>query len=79
MVLKDEDETVNQASALWTRSKSDVTDEQYTQFYQHIAHDHRIRSRGRITASRAAANTRNCCSCRRMRRSTCGTATIAAA
>ncbi|KWF40173.1 molecular chaperone HtpG [Burkholderia diffusa] len=40
MVLKDEDETVNQASALWTRSKSDVADEQYTQFYQHIAHDH---------------------------------------
>ena len=40
MVLKDEDETVNQASALWTRSKSDVTDEQYTQFYQHLSHDH---------------------------------------
>ena len=56
MVLKDEDETVNQASALWTRSKSDVTDEQYTQFYQHIARPW-IRSRGRITASRAAANT----------------------
>ncbi|MCI3205753.1 MULTISPECIES: molecular chaperone HtpG [Pandoraea] len=33
------DETVNQASALWTRSKSEITDEQYTQFYQHIAHD----------------------------------------
>ncbi|KQR90044.1 heat-shock protein Hsp90 [Burkholderia sp. Leaf177] len=40
MVTKDEDETVNQASALWTRAKSDVTDEQYKQFYQHISHDH---------------------------------------
>lgn len=32
-------ESVNQASALWTRSKTDITDEQYTAFYQHIAHD----------------------------------------
>jgi len=37
--LTDEWETVNQASALWTRSKSDITDEQYKAFYQHIAHD----------------------------------------
>ena len=40
MVEKDEDETVNQASALWTRPKNDITDEQYKQFYQHLAHDH---------------------------------------
>jgi molecular chaperone HtpG len=39
-VEKDEDETVNQASALWTRPKSEITDEQYTQFYQHLSHDH---------------------------------------
>lgn len=39
MVPAEADETVNQASALWTRGKSDITDEQYTQFYQHIAHD----------------------------------------
>lgn len=32
-------ESVNQASALWTRAKSDITDEQYTAFFQHIAHD----------------------------------------
>ncbi|VCU71970.1 Chaperone protein HtpG [Pigmentiphaga humi] len=38
-VVKDEEETVNQASALWTRSKSDITDEQYREFYKHIAHD----------------------------------------
>mgnify|MGYP003334516807 FL=1 len=38
-VVKDEEETVNQASALWTRSKSDITDEQYQEFYKHVAHD----------------------------------------
>ncbi|WP_454722092.1 MULTISPECIES: molecular chaperone HtpG [Cupriavidus] len=32
-------ESVNQASALWTRSRSDITDEQYTAFYQHVSHD----------------------------------------
>jgi molecular chaperone HtpG len=31
-------ETVNQASALWTRSKSDITDEQYKEFYKSLAH-----------------------------------------
>ncbi|MEW6761758.1 MAG: molecular chaperone HtpG [Pseudomonadota bacterium] len=38
-VLKDEFETVNQASALWARSKSDITEEQYTEFYKHVSHD----------------------------------------
>ncbi len=38
-VMTNEWETVNQASALWTRSKSDITDEQYKEFYKHIAHD----------------------------------------
>ena len=38
-VLKDEMETVNQASALWARSKSDITPEQYTEFYKHVSHD----------------------------------------
>ncbi len=32
-------ETVNQASALWARSKSDITDEQYEDFYKHVVHD----------------------------------------
>ncbi len=31
-------ETINAASALWTRSKSDISDEQYTEFYHHVAH-----------------------------------------
>ena len=35
----EEDETVNRASALWVRPKSEITDEQYVEFYKHIAHD----------------------------------------
>ncbi|MDQ2151104.1 molecular chaperone HtpG [Alcaligenaceae bacterium C4P045] len=38
-VKGEELETVNQANALWTRSKSEVTDEQYQEFYKHITHD----------------------------------------
>ncbi|MDR3440242.1 molecular chaperone HtpG [Telmatospirillum sp.] len=32
------EETANSASALWTRSKSDITAEQYKEFYHHVAH-----------------------------------------
>ena len=35
----DEDETINQASALWARPKQDITAEQYDEFYRHVAHD----------------------------------------
>ncbi|HEX6177584.1 MAG TPA: molecular chaperone HtpG [Thermoanaerobaculia bacterium] len=38
-VLTDEDEQVNQASALWARPKSEITDEQLNEFYKHVAHD----------------------------------------
>ena len=34
-----EEETVNQASALWARPKSEITDEQYREFYKHVSHD----------------------------------------
>ena len=33
-------ETVNKANALWTRSKTEVTDEEYKEFYKHISHDY---------------------------------------
>ena len=33
-------ETVNTAKALWTRSRSDVSDEEYKEFYKHVSHDH---------------------------------------
>jgi len=32
-------EVVNTATALWTRSRSDVSDEEYNEFYKHISHD----------------------------------------
>jgi len=38
-VKTDEDETVNQASALWARPKSEISEEQYKEFYKHVAHD----------------------------------------
>lgn len=34
----DEEETVNQASALWARPKNEITREQYEEFYKHVAH-----------------------------------------
>ncbi len=33
------DETVNSASALWARPKSEITEEEYKEFYKHISHD----------------------------------------
>ncbi|MCL2020872.1 MAG: molecular chaperone HtpG [Betaproteobacteria bacterium] len=39
MIASGEDETINQASALWTRSKADISEEQYREFYKHVAHD----------------------------------------
>jgi len=38
-VATDEDETVNKASALWARSKNDITEEEYQEFYKHVSHD----------------------------------------
>jgi len=35
----DEWERVNQASALWTRPKNDIKDEEYNEFYKHVGHD----------------------------------------
>jgi len=32
-------EVVNKATALWTRSKREITDEEYNEFYKHVAHD----------------------------------------
>ncbi len=38
-VATDEWETVNKAAALWTRSKSDITDAQYQDFYKQLSYD----------------------------------------
>ena len=38
-VKTDEWEAINSASALWTRNKSEVTEEQYVEFYKNLSHD----------------------------------------
>lgn len=38
-IVVPEEEVVNQANALWTLSKSEITDEQYQDLYKHISHD----------------------------------------
>ncbi len=40
MVTTDEDETINKASALWARSKGDISEEEYNEFYKHVSHDY---------------------------------------
>ncbi|MES2579051.1 MAG: molecular chaperone HtpG [Pseudomonadota bacterium] len=40
MVTTDELETVNKASALWARSKNDITADEYNEFYKHVSHDY---------------------------------------
>ncbi len=37
--VSDELETVNKASALWARSKSEISNDEYNEFYKHVAHD----------------------------------------
>ena len=39
-VIKDELESINQSSALWARPKSEITEEQYDEFYKHLSHDY---------------------------------------
>jgi molecular chaperone HtpG len=39
-VIKEELESINQSSALWARAKSEITEEQYNEFYKHLSHDY---------------------------------------
>jgi molecular chaperone HtpG len=39
-VVKDELESINQSSALWARAKSEITAEQFDEFYKHLSHDY---------------------------------------
>ena len=39
-VLRDEDEVVNQASALWARPRNEISDDEYKAFYKHVGHDY---------------------------------------
>ncbi len=38
-VAAPEDETVNTATALWTRSRSEISDDEYKELYKHLSHD----------------------------------------
>ncbi len=38
-VAQIEEETINSASALWTKARQDISDEDYSQFYKHVGHD----------------------------------------
>ncbi len=40
MVVTDELETINKASALWARAKNDITEDEYNEFYKHVSHDY---------------------------------------
>ncbi len=37
--IKRTDETINSMKAIWTRPEEDVTEEEYNEFYKHVAHD----------------------------------------
>ena len=39
-VVTDEDETVNQASALWAKPKNEIAEDDYKAFYKHVGHDY---------------------------------------
>ncbi len=39
-VTKIEEETINSASALWTKSRQEISDENYNEFYKHVGHDY---------------------------------------
>ena len=75
----DEDETVNRASALWARPKKDVTEDEYNEFYKHVAHDFEPPLAWSHNRSKASRNTSRCCMCPPTRRSTSTTATAATA
>ena len=38
--ISTEEETVNQASALWARSKNEISEDEYKEFYKHVGHDY---------------------------------------
>ena len=64
-LMLDEDETVNQALALWARPKNEITDEQYKEFYKHVGHDFDDPLAWAQRGWRGGRNTRNCCTFRR--------------
>ena len=75
-----EQKTLNSRQPIWTRSASDVSDEEYADFYKHVSRDWND-PLDTLSSSRprAASSTRRCSSCRRRRRSTSTIATSSGA
>lgn len=69
-------EKINKAQALWTRNKSEITDEEYKEFYKHIAHDFNDPLTRATTALKVSRSTPACCTFRLRHRGICGTAII---
>jgi molecular chaperone HtpG len=69
-----EEETVNQASALWSRAKADISDEQYKEFYKHVGRFPRPAGLGHARVKRPSEFT-HLLYVPRAHRSTSGTAT----
>lgn len=68
------EEAVNQASALWTRNRDDITPEQYEEFYKHVSHDFQA-PLAHVHSRVEGTNEYTCCSiCRPAPPSTCGNA-----
>lgn len=61
MVKTDEWEVINSASALWTRSKSEITEEQYIEFYKNLSHDFAEPLAWAHNRVEEVLNIRNCC------------------
>jgi molecular chaperone HtpG len=40
VIAKTTEETLNSMKAIWTRQKSEITEEEYEEFYKHISHDY---------------------------------------
>ena len=69
-----QEESAETARALWTRPRTEVSEDEYREFYKHIGHDFQDPWSGVTTRSRASMNTSVFCTYRRMRPGTCGTA-----
>ena len=84
---KDKDENVAQGRGrdgqpgqrLWARPKSEITDEQYHEFYKHVAHDFEPPLAWTHAKVEGKPEYTSCSTSRRARRSTCGTASTATA
>ena len=63
-IKKTTEETLNSMKAIWTRPKSEITDEEYEEFYKHISHDYDKPLSPSTTPPRGPASSRHSSTCR---------------